>query len=162
MNYSFKKLLSITLALTMVVLSLAGCGNQTNSDSQRSTNSSTKTDSTNSNESEVIRIGFLTPLTGPSAALGQQVEWAANMVVDLINEPNPDYHMAFAAGEGLPNLNGAKIEIVVADHKSDPTTAVAEARRLISEENVVAITGEFTSADGYTVRVEDGLIVSIR
>jgi branched-chain amino acid transport system substrate-binding protein len=146
MNYSFKKLLCITLALTMVVLSLAGCGNQTNNDSQTSIDSSIKADSSNSDESEVIRIGFLTPLTGASAALGQQVEWAANMVVDLINEPNPDFHMAFAAGEGLPNLNGAKIEIVVADHKSDPTTAVAEARRLITEENVVAITGEFTSA----------------
>lgn len=134
MNYSFKKLLCITLALSMVIFLVTGCGKQTPGDSS--------TD----NESDVIRIGFLTPLTGPSAALGKQVEWAANMVVDLINEPHPESHMALAAGEGLPNLNGAKIEIIVADHKGDPTTAVAEARRLITEENVVALTGEFTSA----------------
>lgn len=141
MNYSLKKLLCITLALSMVTFLMAGCGKQTPKDPSAA------------NDSEVIRIGFLTPLTGASAALGQQVEWAANMIVDLINEPHPESHMALAAGEGLPNLNGAKIELVVADHKGDPTTAVAEARRLVTEENVVAITGEFTSALAKAVSV---------
>lgn len=99
-----------------------------------------------SEEPTIIKIGFLTPLTGTSAALGNQVLQAGNMIVDLINEDVPESLMALGPGVGLPNLNNAKIEIVVADHKSDATVAAAEAKRLITEENVVAITGEFTSA----------------
>lgn len=95
---------------------------------------------------KVIKIGFLTPLTGTSAALGKQVLDAAKMLVDLINDAHPESKMFLAEKAGLPNLNGAKIELVVADHKSDATVAVAEAKRLITEEKVVGLTGEYTSA----------------
>ena len=53
---------------------------------------------------------------------------------------------ALAAEAGLPNLNGAKIELVFADSKQDPTTATSEAKRLITEEGIVALTGQYTSA----------------
>lgn len=142
-----KKILSIIMITALVAALLAGCVSESvPTDSPTPGSSTPAAPSPTSAAPEVIRIGFLTPLTGTSAALGQQVEWAGNMIVDLINEDHPESSMFLSAGEGLPNLNGAKIEIVVADHKSDATTAVAEAKRLITEENVVAITGEFTSA----------------
>lgn len=149
------KTLSVLMTIIMIVSLMVGCmgekdGVNTTSSDVEKTKAPESTSPTNE---EVIRIGFLTPLTGPSAALGQQVQWAGNMIVDLINESHPESHMALAAEEGLPNLNGAKIEIVVADHKSDTATAVAEAKRLITEENVVAITGEFTSAEIKAVAV---------
>lgn len=166
MKKKLQKVLSLIMTALLAVMMFAGCVSENAADTsapesaetEETAAAETAADSseteaaaeTAANESsetpEVIRIGFLTPLTGASAALGQQVEWAGNMIVDLINEEHPEYHMALAATAGLPNLNGAKIEIVVADHKSDATTAVAEAKRLITEENVVAITGEFTSA----------------
>jgi len=93
-----------------------------------------------------IKIGILTPLTGNNALYGKQVLDAFQMITDLINTANPDYHMALAKEAGLPNLNGAKIELVVADHKGDTAVAVAEAKRLITDEKVVAMTGQFNSA----------------
>lgn len=154
MKRKVTRVLSLALAVMLSVCLLAGCVSESASSAPAAAPASTAATSAAGSQSaapsgeapEVIRIGFLTPLTGASAALGQQVEWAGNMIVDLINEEHPESHMALAAGAGLPNLNGAKIELVVADHKSDATTAVAEAKRLITEENVVAITGEFTSA----------------
>lgn len=95
---------------------------------------------------QVIKIGFLTPLTGNNANYGKQCLAAGQMIADLINNENPGFPMELAAGKGLPKLNGAKIQLVVADHKSSPETAVAEAKRLIAEEKVVAITGQYTSA----------------
>lgn len=95
---------------------------------------------------QVIKIGYLSPLTGTNATYGNQSLWAAQMIADLINNDSPDYAMALAKGTGLPNLNGAQIQLVPADYKGDATVAVAEAKRLINEEKVVALTGQFTSA----------------
>lgn len=93
----------------------------------------------------VVKIGFLTPLSGNNANYGKQCLAAGRMIADLINEGDPGFSLQLP-GKGLPNLKGAKIELVVADHKSDPEIAVAEAKRLIAEEHVVAITGQYTSA----------------
>ncbi|NBK26101.1 MAG: hypothetical protein EOM68_29310, partial [Spirochaetia bacterium] len=53
----------------------------------------------------------------------------------------------------LPNLNGAKIELVKADTKGDTTIAVSEAKRLISEQGCVAITGQLTSSMSKAIAV---------
>ncbi|MDO4619315.1 MAG: ABC transporter substrate-binding protein [Lachnospiraceae bacterium] len=97
-------------------------------------------------DENVIKIGFLTPLSGDTATYGKQCRAAGEMIADLINTANPDMKMALAAEAGLPNLDGAKIELVVADSKGDPSTAASEAKRLITEEGVVAMTGQYTSA----------------
>ncbi|NCB26897.1 MAG: ABC transporter substrate-binding protein, partial [Bacteroidia bacterium] len=39
---------------------------------------------------KTIKIGWLAPLTGIAAENGQQVTWAAEMIVDLINEQHAD------------------------------------------------------------------------
>lgn len=95
---------------------------------------------------ETIKIGFLTPLSGDSATYGKQCKAGAEMIAHLINTANPDCSMALAAEAGLPNLDGAQIELVFADSKGDPTTAASEAKRLITEEGVQAMTGQYTSA----------------
>ncbi|HWR10331.1 MAG TPA: ABC transporter substrate-binding protein [Rectinemataceae bacterium] len=94
----------------------------------------------------VIKIGFLTPLSGNNANYGKQCLQAGQMIADIINEDYPQSALELGPGKGLPNLGGARIQLVVADHKSDPEIAVAEAKRLIAEEHVVAITGQYTSA----------------
>ena len=102
---------------------------------------------------DVIKIGWLAPLTGTAAENGQQVTWAAEMIVDLINEEHADVNMLLAADAGLPNLDGAKIELVEADPKGDTTVATSEARRLISEEGCVALTGQLTSGMSKAISV---------
>lgn len=136
-----KKLLSTILAIAMV-FSLVSCGNNT----QNQANNNSSSDQTDGTGTDTIKIGVLTPLTGASAELGNQVAEIYQMVADIINEEHPELTMAMASTAGIPSMDGAKIELVIADHKSDATTAVSEAKRLITEEGVVAICGEFTSA----------------
>src|SRR5690606_39366988 len=57
------------------------------------------------------------------------------LAVDLINQ----------AG-GVQGLGGAKLEVVVADAGSDPTTAASVTQRLVSRDRVVAVLGAFASS----------------
>lgn len=149
----FKRVMSATLAAAMA-FSMVACGSTTDS-STAASSSDTASSSTSSDSStgETVKIGWLAPLTGTAAENGQQVTWAAQMIVDLINNENPDVKMLLAADAGLPNLNGAKVELVTADTKGDTTVATSEAKRLISEEGCVAITGQLTSSMSKAISV---------
>ncbi|WP_155005941.1 ABC transporter substrate-binding protein [Pelobacter seleniigenes] len=87
---------------------------------------------------ETIRIGNIIPLSGPSASVGIQGKKAREMAVAEINE----------AG-GIKALGGAKLELDFADSKSDPTTGVTEAERLINNDKVDLLTGCWNSAVTY-------------
>ena len=145
----------VALALTSaIIFGLVGCGSgSTSNSSTSSTSTDTSSQSTtsssesgDSDDEDAIKIGFLTPLSGDTATYGKQVKCAGDMIVDLVNNARPEMHMALAKDAGLPNLNNKKIKIVVADTKGDPSTAASEAKRLITEEGVVAMTGQYTSA----------------
>jgi branched-chain amino acid transport system substrate-binding protein len=87
---------------------------------------------------EVVRIGNIIPLSGPSASVGQQGRNAREMAVDEIN----------AAG-GIKSLGGAKLEMLYADSESKPEKGVAEAERMINTEKVHLLTGCWNSAVTY-------------
>ncbi|HSI54379.1 MAG: ABC transporter substrate-binding protein [Ramlibacter sp.] len=94
-----------------------------------------------------IRIGVIYPLTGPAASVGGELRNALELAADIINngaKGTPD--LPFSAGKGLPNLKGAKIKLVFADHQANPQTGATEAERLITQEKVVAIVGAYNSA----------------
>jgi branched-chain amino acid transport system substrate-binding protein len=94
-----------------------------------------------------IRIGVIYPLTGPAASVGGELRSALELAADIINNGAKGVHgLPFAAGGGLPNLKGAKIKLVFADHQSNPQTGATEAERLISQEKVVALVGSYNSA----------------
>jgi branched-chain amino acid transport system substrate-binding protein len=86
----------------------------------------------------VVRIGNIIPLSGPSASVGQQGKNAREMAVEEIN----------AAG-GIKSLGGAKLEMLYADSESKPEKGVAEAERLINTEKVHVLTGCWNSAVTY-------------
>ena len=86
----------------------------------------------------VVKIGNIIPLSGPSASVGQQGKNAREMAVEEIN----------AAG-GIKALGGAKIELLYADSESKPEKGVAEAERLINTEKVNVLTGCWNSAVTY-------------
>lgn len=93
-----------------------------------------------------IKIGVIYPLTGPSASVGAELRNALELAADIINNGAPVPGLPFAAGKGLPNLKGAKIKLVFADHQANPQTGATEAERLITQEKVVAIVGGYNSA----------------
>ena len=87
---------------------------------------------------EVVRIGNIIPLSGPSASVGEQGRNAREMAVEEIN----------AAG-GIKSLGGAKLEMLYADSESKPEKGVAEAERMINTEKVHILTGCWNSAVTY-------------
>jgi len=86
----------------------------------------------------VVKVGNIIPLSGPSASVGQQGKQAREMAVAEIN----------AAG-GIKSLGGAKLQMVYADSESKPEKGVAEAERLINTEKVNVLTGCWNSAVTY-------------
>jgi branched-chain amino acid transport system substrate-binding protein len=121
MKRSKRVLLTVRLCLTVVVVLLVhftGTGPQA--------------------AEEVVRIGNIIPLSGPSASVGQQGRNAREMALEEIN----------AAG-GIKSLAGAKLEMLYADSESKPEKGVAEAERMINTEKVHLLTGCWNSAVTY-------------
>ncbi len=80
-----------------------------------------------------IKVGVLQPLSGGLENLGQLGVQGTQLAIEEAN----------AAGGVL----GRKLELVIADDKTDPKTAVERARELIQRDKVVAIFGPVTSAN---------------
>jgi branched-chain amino acid transport system substrate-binding protein len=87
---------------------------------------------------DTVKIGNIIPLSGPSASVGIQGKQAREMAVEEIN----------SAG-GIKSLGGAKLELLFADSKGDPTVGVTEAERMINSEKVHLLTGCWNSAVTY-------------
>ncbi|MFQ6018222.1 MAG: ABC transporter substrate-binding protein [Kiloniellaceae bacterium] len=96
-------------------------------------------------QTKEVRIGVLYPLTGSVAQAGRDVLAAAQTAADIVNNKH-DLNLPLARTEGLPNLGGAKVRLVIADHQGKPEIGGGEAERLISSENVVALFGAYHSS----------------
>jgi branched-chain amino acid transport system substrate-binding protein len=87
-------------------------------------------------QSDAIRIGHLTPLTGFLGPLGEYGVMGIKLAQEEIN----------AAGGVL----GRKVDLVMED-SVNPQTASAKAERLIERDKVVMIIGEISSASGLAI-----------
>ena len=87
-------------------------------------------------QSDMIRIGHLTPRTGFLGPLGEFAVQAADLAVDEIN-----------AGGGV---NGRKIELLKED-SVNPQTASTKAERMVERDKVACIIGEISSASALTI-----------
>jgi branched-chain amino acid transport system substrate-binding protein len=87
-------------------------------------------------QSDVIRIGHLTPRTGFLGPLGEFAVQAVDMAVAEIN----------AAG----GINGRKIELLKED-SVNPQTATTKAERMIERDKVACILGEISSASALAI-----------
>jgi branched-chain amino acid transport system substrate-binding protein len=83
---------------------------------------------------ETIKIGSLHPLSGSSAADGQQMDNGAKLAVEAINK----------AG-GIKSLKGEKLQLLSADTQGKPEVGQSEAQRLI-QAGAVALVGTYQSA----------------
>ena len=82
-----------------------------------------------------INIGVIQPLSGANAQFGVNSRNGIELVADAIN-----------ASGGIKALGGAKINLVVSDATSNPSTASAVAQRLITQNELTAILGAFVSS----------------
>ena len=87
-------------------------------------------------QSDVIRIGHLTPRTGFLGPLGEFAVQAVDMAVAEIN----------AAG----GINGRKIELLKED-SVNPQTATTKAERMIERDKVACLIGEISSASALAI-----------
>jgi branched-chain amino acid transport system substrate-binding protein len=101
---------------------------------------------TRASAQETVKIGALYPLSGQVAKSGEDTINAIKLAVDIINNKYEGIDLPFARTEGLPNLKGAKIELIAADHQGSPEIGQAEAERLIEQRNVAALIGAFHSS----------------
>ena len=94
---------------------------------------------------QTVRIGAVYPLSGSLAATGADIQQGIEMAVEIINGEY-DLDMPLARTAGLPGLGGATLEIVWADHGGDPTQGAAQVKRLLEEQEVVALLGCYNSS----------------
>jgi branched-chain amino acid transport system substrate-binding protein len=87
-------------------------------------------------QSDVIKIGHLTPITGFLGPLGEYAQMGVKLAAEEIN-----------AGGGVL---GRKIDLVLED-SVNPQTASAKAERLIERDKVAMIIGEISSASGLAI-----------
>ena len=87
-------------------------------------------------QSDAIRIGHLTPLTGFLGPLGEYAVMGIKLAAEEVN----------AAG----GVMGRKIELVMED-SVNPQTASSKAERLIERDKVAMIIGEISSASGLAI-----------
>ncbi|HZB91291.1 MAG TPA: ABC transporter substrate-binding protein [Stellaceae bacterium] len=98
-----------------------------------------------------VKIGALYPLTGSSAPAGQAAKAAVEVALDIINNPHPELKgLPLAATAGLPNLGGAKIEVINVDHQGDPAVGQQQTLRLITQDHVAALIGVYHSSVALT------------
>ncbi|MEX2148320.1 MAG: ABC transporter substrate-binding protein [Candidatus Rokuibacteriota bacterium] len=92
---------------------------------------------------EVV-IGVMYPLSGNAAQVGVDAVNAVKLATDIVNA-NHDLNVPLGKGEGLPNLGGARIRLVIVDHQGKPDIGQSEAERLITQEKVHALFGAYFS-----------------
>jgi branched-chain amino acid transport system substrate-binding protein len=126
-----RKLIRSAVAALMVV-GLAACG----SDDGSGDGGTSVTE---------VKIAGLWPLSGSNATQGTDVLHGAQLAVEIINNANPDVDLPLAAEAGLPDLGGAKINLITGDTQGKPEVGASEVDRLVTGEKVAAVIGCYQS-----------------
>ena len=85
-----------------------------------------------------IRIGVLSPMTGPAAKFGGIQKSTLTMAAEDVNQ----------AG-GIKSMGGAKIRLIFGDTRGEADIGVTETERLITKDKVHALIGAFQSGVGF-------------
>lgn len=94
-----------------------------------------------------IRIGSIYPLSGPVGQAGINQKNAIELALEIVNNPKYKHlNVPLAGAGGLPNLKGAKVNVVFSDHQGKPDLGLSEAERMITQEKVVVLTGCYHSS----------------
>lgn len=88
-------------------------------------------------DAEPLKLAYLGDLSGDLGEFGPQIQQGVELAIEHLN----------AAG----GVGGEPVELAVADTRSEPNTAVEEARRLVEDEGVHAIIGPLGTAPALAV-----------
>ncbi len=127
-----KKLTALVCSVALSLSVLSGCAgsSQPAAPATDGTEASGDTQEAPAESSgEVIKIGVFEPLTGDNAAGGE-------LEVEGVKLANKLY----------PEVLGKKVELVIADNKSDKAEAATAAARLVEKDKVTAIIGSWGSS----------------
>lgn len=86
---------------------------------------------------DTIKIGVPLPLTGRHSPFGHHEKRAFDLALEEIN----------AAG----GVKGKKLEFVYADDQSKPETAITAAQQLLEDDDIIMLTGEYSSSCTYPI-----------
>src|SRR4249919_1561366 len=99
------------------------------------------------NAADTVKIGVIYPLTGNAASAGQSAKDAVELGAEIVNNAIPELkNLPLGATAGLPNLGGAKVELISADHQGNPQVGQQQTLRLITQEKVAAMLGSYHSS----------------
>lgn len=101
-----------------------------------------------------IKIGVILPLSGALAPTGKSLKEGAELAAEIVNKKHPGLDISIAKWEGIPNLGGAKLKLIFADHRGDAGWGADQAKRLIEDEKVIGLLGCYNSAVTKTASVE--------
>jgi branched-chain amino acid transport system substrate-binding protein len=117
----YKSIFGIVLLVSLLIVGLIGCG-QPAADDDSGDDAAPDMD--------VVKIGFIGPITGPNAYQGVGARNAFEMAIAMANESG-DYPYT--------------IETIVLDDASEPATGAAAAQRIVDDPAIVAAIGHWNS-----------------
>jgi branched-chain amino acid transport system substrate-binding protein len=95
---------------------------------------------------DAVKIGAIYPLTGNAARAGASAKDAVDLGAEIVNTAHPELPgLPLAATAGLPNLGGAKIDLINVDHQGNPQVGQNQTLRLITQDKVAAVLGAYHS-----------------
>ncbi len=134
-----RKLLRMLTLMLVVLMMASGCVSQTapaTEATEAPTEEAVTTEtSTESADATVVKIGFVWPLTGGSATIGQQHSDGALAAIEEAN-----------ANGGILSMGGVKIEAVVYDSETSPDVGSSRVETLCTKDNVDIVVGCYNSA----------------
>ncbi|WP_340539087.1 ABC transporter substrate-binding protein [Nocardioides sp. GXZ039] len=80
---------------------------------------------------DAIEVGVVIPLSGPTAGVGEYIQRGYELAQEEINADG--------------GIDGRDLEFKFGDHAGDPATGAREARTLVQQDKVVALTGSYES-----------------
>ena len=120
------RLTALCLAAIMLLALFAGCGKKDEGGSSSPAN----------NAPDTIKIGYVTPMTGPLAAFSMSIQWVLDMALPVINKDGGIYIKEY--DKRIP------VEVILADSESNPSKAAEAAQNLITARNVDILCGAWT------------------
>jgi len=136
------RMVGMLIVLTLFTGIISGCGqaakpgdqSQTSSPAKSGTPAADLSSPSSSEAAKEVKIGFVWPLTGGSATIGQQHDAGARWAIEEINKNG-----------GIKSMGGAKIVPIVADSETKPDVGCTQVERLILKEGVSAVVGCYNS-----------------
>lgn len=125
------------LLALVLILALAGCIAPANAPANANTSTGADT-SVDGGADEPIKIGLVSPFSGPIGFLGEWMANSAQVEVDMINENG--------------GLLGRQVELITRDDEANPARSVEIVREFIDNEGVSMIIGPSFSSNAYAAK----------